>query len=129
MLEQRWVGRYASAASQTEDEFLYTNRIRYMMRWQLPLKKSGDRIPYLAVYDEVFVGFGNNVGENIFDQNRIGILLGCPVNENFRIEGGYLNQIIQYGREIEGRNVFQKNNGFILTGIFNFDLRKAAVEN
>jgi hypothetical protein len=128
MLEQRWVGRFTSAESGSEDEFVYTNRLRYMMRWQLPLKKTGDRIPYLAVYDELFIGFGNNVGENIFDQNRLGILLGCPINKNFRIEGGYLNQIVQYGREIDGKNVFQNNNGFILTGIFNFDLRKTTAE-
>ena len=129
MLEQRWVGRYASAESVTEDEFLYMNRLRYMMRWQLPFKSSGDRIPYLAVYDEIFIGFGNNVGENIFDQNRLGILLGCQVNKTLRVEGGYLNQVVQYGREIDGRNVFQHNNGFILTGIFNFDLRKKESEN
>lgn len=124
MLEQRWVGRYDSAASDTEDEFLYTNRIRYMMRWQLPLKKSGEHIPYLAVYDEIFIGFGHNMGENIFDQNRLGILLGCPVNKSLRIEGGYLNQIVQYGREIDGQNAFQKNNGFIVSALLNIDLRK-----
>lgn len=128
MLEQRWVGKFASAESDSEDEFLYTNRFRYMMRWQLPLKKSGTVIPYLAVYDEIFIGFGNNVGENIFDQNRFGILIGCPVSKNFKIEGGYLNQIVQLGREIDGNNVFQHNNGFILTGIFNFDLRKKTDE-
>lgn len=128
MLEQRWVGRFDSAESDSEDEYLYMNRLRYMMRWQIPLKKTGERIPYLAVYDEIFIGFGNNVGANIFDQNRLGILLGCPVNKNLRIEGGYLNQIVQYGREIDGNNVFQHNNGFILSGIFNFDLRKKTAE-
>jgi hypothetical protein len=128
MLEQRWIGRYLSAESTSEDDFLYMNRVRYMIRWQLPLAKSRDRVPYLAIYDEIFVGFGNNVGENIFDQNRLGVLIGCPVNKTLRVEGGYLNQIVQYGREIDGRNVFQHNNGFILTGIFNFDLQKKNVE-
>ena len=41
-----------------------------------------------------------------------------------RIEGGYLNQIIQLGRKVVDKNVYQYNNGFILSGIFNFDLSK-----
>ena len=41
MLEQRWVGRFNSPESATEDEYVYTNRMRYKMRFQHPLKKSG----------------------------------------------------------------------------------------
>lgn len=124
MLEQRWVGRYSSADLNSEDSYVYSNRARYMLRLQLPLKQNG---PYVAIYDELFCSFGNNVGENIFDQNRFGAIVGYPFSKNFRIEGGYLNQIVQLGREIEGKNVFQKNNGFIVSGIFNFDLRKPAI--
>lgn len=121
MLEQRWVGRYSAPELTSEDDYVYSNRLRYMLRLQLPLQKDG---LYVAVYDELFCGFGANIGENIFDQNRFGALIGYPVSPNFRIEGGYLNQIVQLGREIDGKNVFQKNNGFIVSGIFNFDLRK-----
>lgn len=124
MLEQRWVGRYSSRELNNEDDYLYLNRLRYMLRLQLPLKKDGI---YIAVYDELFCGFGSEIGENIFDQNRFGALVGYPVSRNFRIEGGYLNQIVQLGREIDGKNVFQKNNGFIVSGIFNFDLRKPEI--
>ncbi len=122
MLEQRWVGRYSSADLEVEDVYIYTNRLRYMLRLQLPLYKDG---PYVAAYDEVFLGFGANIGENIFDQNRVGVLLGYAFNKNFRAEAGYLNQTLQLGREVNGENVFQKNNGFIVSGIFNVDLRKA----
>lgn len=126
MLEQRWVGRYTSPEATTEDEFIFTNRARYMLRLQVPLKGDSvtDKTPYVAVYDELFIGFGENVGENIFDQNRIGILLGYRFNKNIQLEGGYLNQIVQLGREVEGRNVFQHNNGFIVSTVLNFDLRK-----
>lgn len=124
MIEQRFVGRYSSANEITEDEFPLLNRMRYMVRLQIPLKgkEIKDNTPYVALYDEVFIGFGKNVNANVFDQNRIGILLGYRYNKNFRIEAGYLNQTLQYGRQISGQNVFQNNNGFIINTNFNFDL-------
>jgi len=126
MLEQRFVGRYSSANETAEDEFPMLNRMRYMIRLQIPLKgtEMKDKTPYIALYDEVFIGFGKNVNANVFDQNRIGILLGYRFNKNFRIEGGYLNQTLQYGRQIGGQNVFQNNNGLIINSNFNFDLTK-----
>lgn len=124
MLEQRFVGRYSSAQSTTEDEFPLLNRMRYMARVQVPLFPKRAKSPYLAVYDEVFVGFGKNVGANVFDQNRLGVLLGYSFNKTLRLEGGYLNQIIQFGREINNRNVFQYNNGVIVNANFTFDLTK-----
>lgn len=126
MLEQRFVGRYSSAGVTKEDEFPLLNRMRYMVRVQVPLKgkEIKDKTPYMAVYDEVFVGFGKNVNANIFDQNRLGILLGYRFNKNVRIEAGYLNQTLQFGRQINAQNVFQNNNGFILNANFNVDLTK-----
>ena len=118
MLEQRWVGRYSSADLGSEDSFVYTNRIRYMLRLQIPVYNK----LYVAAYDEIFIGFGENVGENVFDQNRFGVLVGYPITKNVKLEGGYLNQIVQLGREVDNKNVFQKNNGFIISALFNFDL-------
>lgn len=124
MLEQRFVGRYTNPALSVEDDYLFLNRFRYMVRAQIPIIGSEikDKTPYVAVYNEILIGFGKNVNENIFDQNRIGILLGYRHNANFRIEGGYINQTLQLGREIEQRNVFQNNNGFIVNTIIGFDL-------
>lgn len=124
MLEQRWVGRYSNANLKNEDEFPLLHRFRYMFRLQVPLKgkEIKDKTPYLATYDEIFIGFGKNVNENIFDQNRFGILLGYRFNPSIRIEAGYLNQILQLGREVNNRNVFQQNNGIIVNANFNFDL-------
>lgn len=126
MLEQRFIGRYSSASISKEDEFVFSNRLRYMFRAQLPLKgKSiGDKTPYVAVYDEIFIGFGENVNANVFDQNRLGILLGYRFNKTIRMEGGYLNQILQFGRQINGQSVFQNNQGVILNTYFNIDATK-----
>jgi hypothetical protein len=126
MLEQRFVGRYSSANIATEDEFPLLNRIRYMIRLQIPLKgkEIKDKTPYVAIYDEIFVGFGENANANVFDQNRIGALLGYRLNKNIKIEGGYLNQTIQFGRQINGQNVFQNNNGLIVNANFSIDLTK-----
>ncbi len=121
MLEQRWIGRYTNASLTKEDEFFFVNRLRYMYRLQIPLKGKAiaDKTPYAAVYDEVFVGFGKNVNENVFDQNRLGILLGYRFSSKVRLEGGFLSQIVQLPREVGGRNVFQYNNGLIVNTVFN----------
>ena len=126
MLEQRFVGRYSSAAVTSEDEFPLLNRMRYLVRLQAPLKgkEIKDKTAYLALYNEIFIGFGKNVNANIFDQNRIGALLGYRFNNIIRIEAGYLNQIVQFGRLVDGRNVFQNNNGIIINANLNLDLRK-----
>ena len=126
IFEQRWVGRYTNANLTTEDEYLFLNRLRYMFRAQIPLKGESvvNKTPYVALYDEIFVGFGDNVNENVFDQNRFGLLLGYKFNSSVRLELGYLNQIVQLGREVGGRNVFQYNTGLIVNANFNFDFSK-----
>lgn len=123
ILEQRFVGRYSTANLANEDEFPLLQRLRYMLRLQLPLrgKEIKDKTPYLALYDEILIGFGKNVKANVFDQNRVGILLGYKFNNRLRIEGGYLNQTLQFGRQINGQDVFQNNNGLIVNTHFNFD--------
>jgi len=123
ILEQRWLPRYLSAASTKPDEWLFLNRARYMLRLQQSLKGKTleDKEPYIAAYDEILIGFGKNVNENIFDQNRFGFLLGYRFSPVCRIEGGYLSQIVQLSREVTGRNVFQHNNGFIISSIFNIN--------
>ena len=130
MLEQRFIGRYSSANENTEDEFPFSSRARYMIRLQVPLKgkEIKDKTPYVAAYDEIFIGFGKNVNVNVFDQNRIGILIGYRFNKNVRIEGGYLNQTLQLGRLINGKNVFQNNNGIIINTNFNIEMTKKAAD-
>lgn len=131
MLEQRWLATYNAASSTEPDKWAYMNRLRYMGRVQTALKGKtiGDKTPYVALYDEVFIGFGEKVGQNVFDQNRLGILLGWKFNNTFRIEGGYFNQIVQLGRRVNNQNVFQYNQGFIINTIWNIDMTKTAKVN
>ncbi|MFZ1526058.1 MAG: DUF2490 domain-containing protein [Saprospiraceae bacterium] len=123
MLEQRWIGRYSNASLEKEDQFPFFNRMRYMARAQMPLGKKviENKTPYIAVYDEVMIGFGKNVNENIFDQNRIGLLVGYRFSTLFRLEGGYFNHILQLAREVDNKNVFQYNQGIIMNAWFNID--------
>lgn len=132
MLEQRWIGRYTSAEATKEDDFFFVNRLRYMFRMQYPLEGNtlDDREFYAAAYDEIFIGFGKNVNENVFDQNRIGLLAGYRFSKKLRIEGGFFNQILQLPREVTlpgdplSRNVFQYNTGFVVNAFFNADWSK-----
>ena len=124
ILEQRWTGRFTNPAFKYADDYVYTNRFRYMFRIQTAVgkKSMGDKTPYIALYDEILLGFGKNVNENVYDQNRIGALLGYRLNKIFRIEGGFMQQLLQLGREINGRNVFQHNNGVIVNTIVNLSV-------
>ncbi len=120
-LEQRWLAKYNSAASEKPDDFTFLNRFRYMLRLQCPLqgKTLDDKEFYAAAYDELFIGLGKNVGENIFDQNRTALLVGYKLNRHYRAEGGYFTQTLQLGREVTNRNVIQYNKGFIVSLIMN----------
>ncbi len=126
ILEQRFVGRYSSPELVKQDQTVYSNRIRYMFRIDCPLKKTNptNNAPYIAAFNEVFIGFGKNVGENVFDQNRLGILFGYKFNSLIKIEMGYLNQIVQLGREVDNKNVFQYNQGLQLNTFLNFSTAK-----
>ena len=60
MLEQRFVGRYTKPKLIVEDDFLFLNRLRYMLRIQMPLKGNEiiNKTPYVTAYNEIFIGFG-----------------------------------------------------------------------
>lgn len=122
MLEQRWIGRSLNPQATKADEFVYANRIRYMLRGDIPLVGTSidPKEPFLAFYDEIMIGFGKNVNQNVFDQNRLGILGGFKFSETVRLEGGYFNQILQFGRLVDGKNFFQNNKGFIMNTFLNF---------
>lgn len=116
MLEQRWVGKYSNENLDQEDIYSYLNRARYLVRIQSPewaLNNKESSI-YLIAQNEAFVGFGKNVGENIFDQNRFSVQVGYKINKNLTLEGGFLSQMLQLPREIQGNNVVQYNRGITL---------------
>ena len=115
-LEQRWLGRFKSMESPKADDWIFLNRFRYMPRLDVPLDKNW----YAAMYDEIFIGFGKQVGENVFDQNRLAVMLGYKFSKTVRLEGGFLSQIVQLPREIDNKNVFQYNNGIVVNTYLSF---------
>lgn len=125
-LEQRFVGSVTSTNGVKNTKYNYLNRIRYRLRGEIPLhKKTATKKNWsIALQDEIFIGWGKNIGTNIFDQNRIGVLLGYKMNKLVKLEAGYLNQIVQQGRRVNNKAVFQYNNGFLLAANFNIDLTK-----
>lgn len=126
ILEQRFTGKYSSAAVEKEDQTVYTNRVRYMIRLLVPFKgkELKDKTGYITAYDEIMIGFGKNVNANVFDQNRIGALIGYRFSKLFRLEGGYIQQTLQFGRLVNGKNVFQTNSGVIVNAFFALDLSR-----
>ncbi|MCD6064019.1 MAG: long-chain fatty acid transporter [Flavipsychrobacter sp.] len=122
-LEQRFLGKIDQAAPEYEvSDWTYVNRFRYQLRATVPLnnKTLGDNTWYAVGFDEIFIGFGKNVNQNIFDQNRIGLLAGYQFNKKFRLEGGYFNQTVQQGGLVSGHEVFQYNHGLLLSLYFSF---------
>ncbi|MFM7357672.1 MAG: DUF2490 domain-containing protein [Sediminibacterium sp.] len=126
MLEQRWIGKFSSASLEKEDDFVFTNRMRYMFRTVYRLQKDARKypVPYFAAYDEILIGFGKNVVVNIFDQNRLGCLVGVKLSSSWSLEGGYFNQIVQFSRLVGGQSVLQYNRGIILNAWHSVDWRR-----
>jgi hypothetical protein len=120
MLEQRFVGRYSSPSLNQEDSRDFLNRIRYLVRVKFPIgiKESPEKKLFAVLYDEIFIGFGKKVNANVFDQNRLGLLLGYRFSPNISIETGCMQQMVQLGRQINGKNIFQDNRGIIVNCLY-----------
>jgi len=125
-LEQRFVGKVTIPSGVKNTDYSFLNRIRYRVRGELPLHKKSEAKKRWSIIaqDEVFIGWGKNIGANIFDQNRIGLLLGYKLNKQIKMEAGYINQTLQQGRRVNDKAVFQYNNGFLVAANLNFDFVK-----
>ena len=125
-LEQRFIGRVTMPNGIKNTEYFFLNRMRYRVRGEIPLhkKEAVKKIWSIIAQDEVFIGLGKNIGANIFDQNRLAVLLGYKLNQIIKIEAGFLNQIVQQGKRINDKAVFQYNNGFMLGAHFSFSFIK-----
>jgi hypothetical protein len=63
----------------------------------------------------LFIGAGKKLGVNVFDQNRLMFLSGIKTSKHIRVEAGFLQQVLQQGRLVNNRAVFQKNTGWLLS--------------
>ncbi|MEJ7647045.1 MAG: DUF2490 domain-containing protein [Chryseolinea sp.] len=89
-LEQRMIGNSSTGQFQNGR---YENRVRYMAKATFNITNDDHPI-FAAVYDEVFINFGKDVAYNIFDQNRLYGAIGYTISPTFKVELGYLYQII-----------------------------------
>lgn len=104
-LEQRWIGEMKETDGDWDvANWRYENRIRYMLRTTIPLTKS--KRTYLALWDEVFINFGENVKGNVFDQNRAFIGIGQKLTDTTRLEIGFMEQTLQR----RGGNIWENNH-------------------
>jgi hypothetical protein len=102
-LEQRWIRRLPTPT--TGAGWTYTNRARYLVRGFVAPGGGApsDGEAYFVAYDEVFVNFGKNVRNNVFDQNRAFAGVGYRWSRAVSTEIGYMNQLIvrASGTEVE----------------------------
>jgi len=118
-IEQRWLGRVKAGTDREIEEWSFLHRFRYQFRMQYPFYTKGDKQFYAAAADEIFIGAGKDLGTNIFDQNRIFLLVGYKFNKHFSLEGGYFNQTLQQGRRVDNKTIMQRNNGWLLSSYLN----------
>jgi hypothetical protein len=127
-LEQRWLGQLEPAQPTEVASWQYQNRARYQLAGEVALQGPAidDHEWYVTFFDELFIGFGPNVNQNIFNQNRISGGLGYQFTKDFQLELNYLNQwTLQGGLDAAtGRQVFENNNGFRLNVVYNIDFTK-----
>jgi hypothetical protein len=74
-LEQRFLERFINQKDLSNTDWVYLNKLRYRGRAEVSFYRNstGDNSWSVILLDEVFVGFGENVGENVFDQNRLAV--------------------------------------------------------
>ncbi len=112
-LEQRFFG---DASVGTFTNLRYENRLRYMLKANIPLGKTAPF--YLPLYDEVFIAFGKNVKYNTFDQNRLGLGFGYNAGKTTKIELGYLYQYVQQRNLTATYSQVVENNHTLAINVF-----------
>ncbi|MEM7549429.1 MAG: DUF2490 domain-containing protein [Bacteroidota bacterium] len=117
-LEQRWIERPSTSE---ESGSVYRNRIRYRAMATIPLtnKTLETGTIFLSIYDEIFIGFGENVAQ-AFDQNRAYAALGYQLNPGANLQLGYLNQVA-----LKSDGINQERNHTLMVALtYNLDFRK-----
>ena len=110
-LEQRWIDNQ------------FKQRMRYRAQVLIQLQKSfvaKNKVWFINVNDEVFIGFGSGIGKNILDQNRFISAVGYQFKKDFSMQMGYLNQFV-----IKSDGLHMERNHTLWTAItYNLDFTK-----
>lgn len=124
-LEQRFLGVLNPSATDGREitKWNYVNRFRYQLKATVPINNTtlADKTFYAAGFDEIFIGFGKNVNANIFDQNRVGAMIGYRLNKVFSMELVGFNQTVQQPAQVDNKAVFQYNSGMMVNVYFNWN--------
>ncbi|QRR00634.1 DUF2490 domain-containing protein [Dyadobacter sandarakinus] len=127
-LEQRWLGSRDASGQGPVQAWAFQNRIRYQLSAELPLQGSSvdDHEWYLNAFDEVFIGFGKNVKDNVFNQNRLSAGLGYQLNDQAKLELNYIYQLRQHAEPDAStqRQVLEINQGVRVTIVWQMDFTK-----
>lgn len=85
-------------------------RFRYQLGINIPINNSTlvKNTWYANVYNEIFI----NAKKDAFDRNRLYGAIGYVINDNIRVEGGFMNQAVT------GKSRNQLQIGFYLNDIF-----------
>ena len=131
-LEQRWLGTRTDGGEGAVAKWTYQNRIRYYLSGAFALQGPtlDNNEWYLNAYDELFMAFGPNVQNNIFNQNRLSGGVGYQFTKDAKVELNYLYQIIQHAGPdpASGQPVFEDNNGVLLNVVYNLDFTHKAAQ-
>ena len=127
-LEQRWLGTRPGNGEGPVQKWTYQNRIRYQLALTLPLRGPtlDDREWYLTGSEEVFISFGQNVQQNVFNQNRLTGGLGYQFTSRAQVELSYLYQIRTHAApdRASNRPVVELNHGLQLNLAYSLDFKR-----
>lgn len=90
--EQRWIEKIAN--DQFTGEYKFSNRIRYLLAFNIPIFKS-PQLPSLSISDELMVQFGKEIVYNTFDQNRLFLGIRQPISKILNFDFGYMHSYQQ----------------------------------
>ena len=86
-------------------------RFRYFLSLNIPINKKtliGNTV-YLSAYNEIFI----NGQSPVFDRNRVYGGLGYIINKNFKIELGYMSQMIEVSQRSQFQIILFNNLSFV----------------
>lgn len=100
-VEQRWTHPLVSDDdAPTAQRWQYRNRFRVQERATVDAPALGlKKLPraYLTAHGELFLHLGWTAEGQVFDQSRLAAQAGYRLTPRMRVEGGYMQQLIQRG--------------------------------
>lgn len=102
------------------NDFNAYHRLRFQisLRYKFEKKIKGG-IPFINIFDEVLINFGENIIYNHFDQNRIALTAGIQFKK-VTFQTGYMHRFVQQS----AGSKFLRNDMFLLWITHTIDLRK-----